>query len=447
MKLDISGQSVKLSPSKVYCFPNDITPKYVDGFLLLISPSNGNWIVVDNQSQADIVKELMHKQSIEKVIKKFNLIEDDENLQYILKQIEGKHFGETMLTDENSFVLRIYVTNKCDLRCRHCFMYAGDSVENELSFQEIIDIIRASKAMGCEKIILSGGEVSTRPDLAEIVQFSKRQGLYVQLMTNGYSWSKESIDKIAPYIDEVQISVDGYNEKTNSLIRGKGAFRRALRSLDWFYAHANLFTSVVITPLYGFLSEHVQEYINFGKSLVNKYGNDRFLLIINSELIDGRSVKADKEKNKTMRQLADKVYEGIYQNAKLTTFVSNHFNNRIYRNCGYGGLTIAANGDYFFCGRVFDVKCYGNVRNETFQSILKKRKMARERSYVDNLEPCGKCDLRYICGGGCRVANFPEVVNMDLDRKNTSFVRINVCTELDKLEIYRNMLNGNDFLY
>ena len=89
---------------------------------------------------------------------------------------------------------------------------------------------------------------------------------------------------------------------------------------------------------------------------------------------------------------------------------------------------------------LFDVKCYGNVRNEDFQSVLKKRKLAREKSYVDHLEPCSRCELKYICGGGCRVANFPEVVEMDLEQKETAVTRSNVCTELDKLEIYRNMI-------
>ncbi len=447
MKLDILGRLVELSTEKTYSLPDDIVPKHVDGFLLLVSPSNGNWIVVDNQLQADIVKAFISGQSIEKVIRNFNLDEVNSDLQYILRQIEGKRFTETILPDEESFVLRLYVTNKCDLRCKHCFMYAGEQAGNELSLQEIQDIIRTSKNGGCSKVILSGGEVSTRTDLAEIIKYAKGQGLYVQLMTNGYGWKKETINEIAPYIDEVQISVDGYNEEINSLIRGKGVFERALQSLDWFYEHTNVFTNIVITPLYGFLDKYVQEYIDFGKHLIDKYDPNRFLLIINSELIDGRTVKADKAKNIIMQQAADRIYEEIYPNSKLTTFVANHFKNRIYRNCGYGSLTVAANGDYYFCGRIFDVKCYGNVRNEDFQSVLKKRKLAREKSYVDHLEPCSRCELKYICGGGCRVANFPEVVEMDLEQKETAVTRSNVCTELDKLEIYRNMINGNDFLY
>lgn len=186
MKLDILGRLVELSTEKTYSLPDDIVPKHVDGFLLLVSPSNGNWIVVDNQLQADIVKAFIRGQSIEKVMRNFNLDEVNSDLQYILRQIEGKHFTETILPDEDSFMLRLYVTNKCDLRCKHCFMYAGEQAGNELSLQEIQDIIRTSKNGGCSKVILSGGEVSTRTDLAEIIKYAKGQGLYVQLMTNGY---------------------------------------------------------------------------------------------------------------------------------------------------------------------------------------------------------------------------------------------------------------------
>ena len=37
-------------------FPNDITPISYGGFLLLVSPSNANWIVLKNQIQVDIIK-------------------------------------------------------------------------------------------------------------------------------------------------------------------------------------------------------------------------------------------------------------------------------------------------------------------------------------------------------------------------------------------------------
>ena len=65
-------------------------------------------------------------------------------------------------------------------------------------------------------------------------------------------------------------------------------------------------------------------------------------------------------------------------------------------------------------------------------------------SQVYNIDPCNKCDLRYVCGGGCRIANIPEVTRCDLNKENKMFHR--VCTIEEKEQIYRMMIEANDFL-
>lgn len=426
-----------------YRFPSDVIGESYSGYLLLISPSNGNWIVLDNEEQVYIAKQLQKGLSAQRIIEQNPEI-SIEDLHSVIKEIEGKHFCERMEANDD-FVLRIYLTNKCNLRCKHCFMYASTELENEISFEEILEILSLSRKNGCSKVIFTGGEVLLKKEFLDILQYANSLGLYIQVLTNGVLWNDELVNKAALYIDELQVSIDGYDEISNAVVRGAGVYEKALNTVEKFLNYKHIYVSVVTTPLYDTLFLNKDKFIEFGKSLVSRFGVERFLIIFAKELINGRCIKADKEKNEKMTKIIDDIYEKIYPDSALNTFIVNHQYNRIFKNCGYGGLTINSNGDFYFCGRVFDVSCYGNIREISFEKIMMMRKLARRMSYVDNIIPCKECSIRYICGGGCRVANVPEIVCSTLDKREKIFYR--ECSQENKENIYKLMVESNEFLY
>lgn len=426
-------------------FPNDITPISYGGFLLLVSPSNANWIVLKNQIQVDIIKKLILHHSKKKLIEEFH--QHIADVEYIINEIEKRHFCEKMIHTEEGFTLRIYLTNSCNLRCKHCFMYAGAPLENELKYEEIIEILNQSKQHGCIKVIFTGGEVVLKEGFIDILQHAKKLGLYTQVLTNGVLWNSDLVEEAEKYIDEIQVSIDGFDDVTNSAIRGSGTYYKAMETIDRFVKHKNVFVSVITTPLYEMLEIYKDKYIEFGKKMVQKYGSDNFLVIFANELIDGRNLKAEKNKNRIMSKTISDIYEEIYPNSQLTTFVMNHKFNRSYRSCGYGSLTINSNGDFYFCGRIHDVRCYGNIRKMDFCKVLELRKKARELSYVDNITPCKNCAVRNICGGGCRVANVPEMISADLNKNTKDEIFERECSNEYKENIYKLMIESSEFLY
>src|SRR5271156_3566849 len=68
--------------------------------------------------------------------------------------------------------LRISVTDKCNLRCVYCMPEDGlpwlrrDEV---LSYEEIVEIVRAAASVGVRTIRLTGGEPLVRRDLHRLV--------------------------------------------------------------------------------------------------------------------------------------------------------------------------------------------------------------------------------------------------------------------------------------
>lgn len=430
--------------NKKYLFPTDLIAKNYGGYLLLISPSNGNWIVLENQIQIDIIKEMQMGLKLEDIFNKYSKNHSND-FNMVIKELEGKHFCETMNINENEFTLRIYLTNACNLRCKHCFMYASDCLENELTYEEILNVLEKSKKSGCKKVIFTGGEVTLKENFIEILKYAYNLGLYTQVLTNGTLWDDDMIKEASNYINEIQISIDGFDETSNSIIRGKHTYEKALNTVSKFINEKNVFVSIITTPLYEFLEKNKYEYIKFGKEMIKKFGTDNFLVIFGKELIDGRQVKSDIIKNKIMSKTIDEIYEELYPNSELTTFIVNHRYNKIFKNCGYGGLTINSNGDFYFCGRINEVKNYGNIRECTFDEILRLRKLARIKSSVNNIVPCNTCDIKYICGGGCRLSNVPEIseVNLEFD----SILIHGQCTESYKENFYKLMIESNEHLY
>lgn len=428
-----------------YSLPKDIYAKSYGGLMLVISPSSGNWIVLDSQCQVDIFRSMVNGLTLQEIHERFSGFESE--IEKVITEIEGRNFVHSTVEEEEGFTLRLYVTNKCNLRCRHCFMYAAEALKHELALWEICKLLEQARKYGCVKLILTGGEVLMCKDLGEIVKYADTLGLYIQVLTNGTLWTEARVKELAPYIDEIQVSIDGFNEDTNAEIRGMDSFTPAMNTLDMFAEYPEVMSSAVITPSYGGLEYYRKEYTEFAQCLTERYRDKNFLVVIQRELIDGRNIKADPERNRKMNETVKDMYEEIYPNSELTSFVMNHRGGRIFRNCGWGNLTVNSNGDTYFCGRINDVKKYANIREQSFDEIMRTRKLMRKLSSVDYVMPCRECALRYICGGGCRINNFPDIAKADAEYLiNHLLVRHTECTEEYKNNLYRLMIEADKFL-
>ena len=78
----------------------------------------------------------------------------------------------------------IDLTYRCNNRCRHCWL-RSDSGAEELSADEIFDIVDQARAMGCRDWAISGGEPMLRPDFPEIFDYITSHSRTYSLNTNG----------------------------------------------------------------------------------------------------------------------------------------------------------------------------------------------------------------------------------------------------------------------
>lgn len=118
----------------------------------------------------------------------------------------------------------LYITERCQLRCGHCYM--GDRLERGLvlPFEKAANIMSYCRRLGGEYITFLGGEPTLHPDLPRMVDLALNLG-YTQVMINSNGLLERTIDRIDPAkLHYISFSLDGATAETHDRIRGRNTF-------------------------------------------------------------------------------------------------------------------------------------------------------------------------------------------------------------------------------
>ncbi len=101
------------------------------------------------------------------------------NLEFTEEEIKEAVAQDKLLSMEIEF------SRICNFRCSYCYVPEKKECKDELSREEIKDVILQAKALGARKIIVLGGEPSIYPHLSEMLRFLDTHGFEVEMFTNG----------------------------------------------------------------------------------------------------------------------------------------------------------------------------------------------------------------------------------------------------------------------
>jgi radical SAM protein with 4Fe4S-binding SPASM domain len=436
---------LELREDTILDLPKNLFYKKINNNLLIISEKTANWLVLFNKEQENIFKLLNEKYTLKKVLELSN---NDEDFNFVIGQIIDRNFNEHQQVEFNTphkENLYVYLTNDCNLSCIHCYMYSGKPKINELPKKEWFQIIANAKENGIKAVTFTGGEVLKYKDWFEIIKFTKEQDISVTVLTNGVLWDKEKIEKSKKYIDEVQISLDGTNEELNSMIRGKGNFQKALDNVKLF-VKAGVKTVIATTPTLENIREIEKTYIDFAKGLLNELQSENLYFKIARKLITGRKVQAlIQDKAKEYSFITKKLANTLYPNSDIKNFIINMQIGTGLKNCGYGGLSISSDGKFFLCNRVEELEPIATNKDD-FKNIMKKAEYYYQWSSVDNVIPCQNCEIKYICGGGCRIDEYYFAGKHSEITEAKPLNKID-CSDEYKNGIYEKMINSIIYTY
>lgn len=272
--------------------------------------------------------------------------------------------------------LILFITNKCNLRCKTCFVRFNK--EKELSFDEIKRISKDINNLSW--LDITGGEPFLRDDLPEICSLFNTKILSIP--TNGYDTEKilEITKKIKTKTKAellISVSIDGF-EKTNDEIRSKGSFKNALETFKKLKEIKGVRVKIN-TVLCNKNFDELEEFMEFiykmkpdFHSIILLRGNPR------DEYYTLPSLDKLKEKGKKIFKIWKKYRYGV--NPIKRKFLRNYHrylwdvslkileNKRQIIPCiaGVGHAVIYANGDISFCELLDPI---GNLREKSFKEI------------------------------------------------------------------------------
>lgn len=144
----------------------------------------------------------------------------------------------SLLRTEALRELWFHVTNRCNMRCRHCMFASGPRDQAELEAGRVLELAGQAAALGCRVFALTGGEPLVHRDFLPIARgLLALPDSRLAILTNGLLLSR-TLPQLAAGRQRLhlQISVDGLRGRHDRL-RGPGSFDRLISQLAWLRSH------------------------------------------------------------------------------------------------------------------------------------------------------------------------------------------------------------------
>ncbi|MFA6305060.1 MAG: radical SAM protein [Patescibacteria group bacterium] len=344
------------------------------------------------------------------------------------KTVEAKEFSPDFQVNDVENVLVIAATQKCNLACPMCYAMANLGTLDEMTTDQIKGVINQLNEMpwqnGISRVALTGGELFTRSDAIELIEYVHNQGFFAQVNTNATLLTDDQIKVLSEFPRlKMSISLDGCQQATHELIRGPGTFEittKTIRSLcqNGISVAINMFVHA------GNVDE-IRETILLADSL----GASGFNCLNMMNVGRGNS-------SRTKKLLAGvplgifyrKVFEAIRHDQRLQKLMMNStFANQIMgiaggvksHGCGIGtnrAIYVKADGSLYPCAdTALPTFRLGNLRTDSLADIWENSPLLRELRFLDidtMNDQCAICDVRYQCAGNCRGENFQTTKNL-----------------------------------
>jgi len=134
--------------------------------------------------------------------------------------------------------IQIMITERCNLRCKHCAVPFEDSpADHELdqeSWMQFIDVLAEN---GLQCLVISGGEAFLREDIIPLACYALEHGIrQTVIVTNVSLITALTAQQLADAQQRwsgfgLQISIDGASSTTHDWMRGRGAFKVLLHNI------------------------------------------------------------------------------------------------------------------------------------------------------------------------------------------------------------------------
>lgn len=280
----------------------------------------------------------------------------------------------------------LHLTQRCNLNCTYCYNKINLNKIQELTtlqWKQAIDIIHR---LGVKKCVLTGGEVFLRTDLLEIVNYLVSKNIGITILSNGTLCdSAHNIGQILSKISKLVISLDSIDTIQNAENRRRSENYNIVKNINEISTKykKNIFVRMVVSNKNENSVDNMRRFVE----------HDLGVNFIPSSYIPNTPDEID-----FIPRLADNIY---------------NFNSILMKqsNCGACNYEFAinCNGDIYPCQTLIKPKFkLGNIFDNNFVECINRSKIRRMFSNynINKIKKCKKCNIKYLCGGGCRAISY-----------------------------------------
>ncbi|WP_295939367.1 radical SAM/SPASM domain protein, ACGX system [uncultured Alistipes sp.] len=312
----------------------------------------------------------------------------------------------------NYFGLQLHITDDCDQRCEHCYIFNDPLFQgHNLSLVDIKSIIVNFESF-CESmeynphISLTGGDPLLRKDIWEILGYIHQRKIPYSILGNPFHLTQTVANRLFSLgCEKYQLSIDGL-EKTHDEIRKKGSFAATLDALE-VLNKSGVMSQVMMTISKKNYMETPDVVRFLEKKSVCSFAFARYCPTSMDKNLDHISPQEYKEFLSIMWNVYQELAHG-----RTEFFLKDHLwtlflyekglfqlqeEDIIYEGCGCAihHMTVLPNGEVYACRRFNS--SVGNALTKSFKEIFFGNEIEQYRDY-EKME-CYSCELFNYCRG------------------------------------------------
>lgn len=301
--------------------------------------------------------------------------------------------------------LHFDLTTACNLHCTHCYV-SERRVHPALSTERIVAVITELEKMGVPVAVLTGGEPLLRPDIFEIVDAFSRHQVDAYFCTNATLIDKDIAQRLAASaLRGFQVSFDGPDRVSHDVIRGAGAFDKAVAGVHELVAAGANSIQVRVTATKPIL-HRLLEFAELARQLeidrvvikpINMVGQ----ALMTPELAVGRQAYLDAIQDvdeKWPREVCE-IQLGDWQPGRMPawTGIMSDF------SCPGGNTTarIAADARVLACS-VLAADDW-TLKSHNFEQCWRESPSIMRWRNLEPSSTCAACSALQSCAGACRI--------------------------------------------
>lgn len=291
----------------------------------------------------------------------------------------------------------LHVTQRCNLRCRFCYSKGDD--RNRLpdpSPEQLARAIGLLAALGCQRLVISGGEPFLRDDLAQVASCAMGAGIgKVVVLTNGLLVDRAAIEPLAGLVSCVAVAFDGPDASSAAHLRGRQRFERLADAIGTI-RDAGIEARILPT-IHGRNVADMPRY----RALADRLGASLGYSLLTGPPCELGDLSLSEGQ---LRELGRASVDDGLPHADATASEAAALHAR--RSCGAGSrtLSVAADGTVYPCHMLHVRRlAMGDAFVDAPEAIMSSKVAARFGALdVGGIEGCSACSVRHLCGGGCR---------------------------------------------